>query len=342
MDNAERKTNRRLLLCLVLLLAATLFINILSSYIRHLEAGLGCEPWPACYGVVGELVQANTAEAVAGLALAPTAVAKRLHRTVATILVVLVLLVSFQARQQLPAHGRALFLPYLLIAVVLLLAVVGPASYLKTLPAIASVNLLGGVALLSLSWLLWLEALSASSPDHTSSGKTVSVTRSYQRLGTCALAVLIVQISLGVWVSANFAGAACSGVLDCVEPDVAQSSPWGSFWYFRELALNEAGAVIVDTSQVIIHVAHRAGAIIVALVLGAYAVLSLRQGGGFVFWGRILLGLLVLQLVFGGVAVTGNLPLVVVLGHNLIASLLLLTVLRLRYPPLQRVQEGAS
>ena len=64
------------------------------------------------------------------------------------------MLTVYLARQRnLAGFGR--HLPMLLVAVILLLSVIGPASYLKTLPAVASANLAGGLALLSIAWLLW-------------------------------------------------------------------------------------------------------------------------------------------------------------------------------------------
>ncbi len=31
-------------------IACTLALNTLSAWIRHARAGLGCQPWPMCYG----------------------------------------------------------------------------------------------------------------------------------------------------------------------------------------------------------------------------------------------------------------------------------------------------
>ncbi|MCB1686627.1 MAG: COX15/CtaA family protein, partial [Pseudomonadales bacterium] len=187
-------------LCTVFLLAAILSINLLSSYIRHHEAGLDCDPWPACYGVIGVPTAAASAETAIEQALTPAQSAKRAHRAIATALVVLVLVVTFHARSRLPTAGSAALLPYLLIAVVLFLSVIGPASYLKTLPAVASANLIGGMVLLALTWILWLiTGQPAAAPPVPLSSTLVRV----------ALAALSVQIALGSWVSANFAGTAC-------------------------------------------------------------------------------------------------------------------------------------
>lgn len=315
MENVSQRSIRRFSVCLLLLLTATLLINLLSSYIRHFEAGLGCEAWPDCYGRVGDLIAPAQANTLA--VLTPTQTAKRAHRTIATILVGLVLWAVYQARQ-LPLRGMAQFLPYLLLGVIVLLSVIGPASYLKTLPAIASVNMLGGMALLALTWLLWLEVAQPR--------ESVVALNSW---ATVALAVLIVQIALGSWVSANFAGTACSGLLACQQHEGA-STWWSSFWYFRELNLDGSGRVMIDQAQVIIHQLHQLGAGVTTLVLSGFAVTAIRASGLMARWGMVLLGVLALQLVLGFIALIHGLPLFVVLAHNLVASLLLLCVLRMK------------
>jgi len=47
-------------------------------------------------------------------------------------------------------------------------------------------------------------------------------------------------------------------------------------------------------------------------------------------WGMVLLGVLTIQLALGFAALTLGLPLFVVLAHNVMASLLLLCVLRMK------------
>jgi cytochrome c oxidase assembly protein subunit 15 len=299
----------------LLLLVATLLINLLSSYIRHVEAGLGCEDWPDCYGHIGEI--GTPAEIDALAALTPTQTAKRAHRTIATVLVGLVLWAVYQART-LPLRGSAQFLPYLLIAVIILLSVIGPASYLKTLPAVASVNMLGGMALLFVTWWLWLEVAPPGEP-----------VPALNPLASAALAILIVQIALGTWVSANFAGTTCSGPLSCQQHEDVRNA-WSSFWYFRELKLDAGGRIVMDNTQTVISRVHQTGAAVTAVVLAVFGVLAVRASGLMARWGWALIGMLAVQLLLGLAALMQELPLLVVLAHNLTASVLLLCVLRMK------------
>jgi cytochrome c oxidase assembly protein subunit 15 len=299
----------------LLLLVATLLINLLSSYIRHVEAGLGCEDWPECYGHIGEI--GTPAEIDALAALTPTQTAKRAHRTIATVLVGLVLWAVYQART-LPLRGSAQFLPYLLIVVIILLSVIGPASYLKALPAVASVNMLGGMALLFVTWWLWLEVAPPGEP-----------VPALNPLASAALAILILQIALGTWVSANFAGTTCSSPLTCQQHEDVRNA-WSSFWYFRELNLDAGGRIVMDNTQAVISRVHQTGAAVTAVILTIFGVLALRASGLMARWGGVLLGALAVQLMLGLIALRHELPLPIVLAHNVTASVLLLCVLRMK------------
>lgn len=307
-------------------LIMSLLINMLSAYIRHIEAGLGCENWPACYAQIGDFVSPTDGIDITQRALAPTESAKRIHRTMATILVVVALLLVNQSRKPGAIQGANNMLPYLLLAVLLLLSIIGPASYLKTMPVIALINLTGGIALLAISGLLWLQ-LQCRSTNNSPAPLWI------KRLVFSGLFLLLCQILLGAWVSANFAGLACNELLSC-KPDPEYSAQGNnSFWYFRELTLNNQGRVIFDSSAVHIHLTHRLGAVISALVLLAGAFLARpyqsKAALSVVF-------LVILQVMAGIAGILWSLPIVIVLSHNLLATLLLLASLTLYYQLIPR------
>jgi len=317
--NSATKT-RWLPRCLIVLLAATVTVNLISAYIRLNEAGTGCQPWPDCYARVGGYLSPEPPSAAA--TLTPVEAIKQAHRTAATVLVVIVLTVIGLTRgQQLGRTAR--ILPYVIAFVVLLLAVVGPASYLKTLPAVATVNLVGGMTLLALSWLLWL-GVTAEDEARMPALKVPA---------WMALAALIIQVLLGAWVSANFAAAACTGFLSCAPGGAGLES----FWYLRELSVDGTGRILQDGSQAVIQRAHHGWSVVTTLALAWLGWRGTREGARARLWGSILLLVLLLQLALGLAAIAASMPLPAVLLHNLVASLLLLGVLRLlvlsRDPP---------
>ncbi|MGE0621290.1 MAG: COX15/CtaA family protein [Pseudomonadales bacterium] len=314
MDNSAKTSatkTRWLLRCLIALLTVTITVNLISAYIRLDEAGTGCQPWPDCYARVGGSGVPEPLSAAD--ALTPVEVIKQAHRTVATLLVVIVLAVIGLARGQ-PLGRTARMLPYAIAFTVLLLAVVGPASYLKTLPAVATVNLAGGMTLLALTWLLWLDVT-------TMGEKRLPVLKAPARL---ALAALIIQILFGAWVSANFAAAGCTGFLSCAQGGAGLES----FWYLRELSVDPTGRILQDGSQAVIQRAHHSWALVTTLTLVWLGWCGTREVGRPRLWGSILLAVLLLQLSLGLAGLAASMPLPVVLLHNLVASLLLLCVLR--------------
>lgn len=298
---------------LVLLILAT---NVLSAYLRLDEAGLGCTPWPDCYAQLAMSQRQGTSALPA--ALTPHEHLKQAHRVLAGALVLVVLVVLHQ-RTSLGLRGSERTLPYALAAVMLGLAVVGPASYLKTLPAIATANLLGGLLLLALAWRL---LLASRRP------RQVAVADSVRIFVVVSALVVAVQAALGAWTSANFAGTACDGLIMCGQP-TASGPGSAAFNYFRELELDAAGRVLMGPEAWLIQHVHRLGAWLTTAVLALLAAVLWRQklrshaaivGGG-----------VILQITVGVAAVAVGLPLLLVLLHNLLAAGLIVVLVDVNY-----------
>lgn len=313
------------------LLIATIIINSLSAFIRHAESGLGCQPWPQCYAVIGEHVRADDAGDVAQKALAPTDLAKKVHRTVATVLVIGVLLLIGKSRTPGVMQGANASLPYLLLAIIILLSVVGPASYLKTLPIIAVINLVGGLVLMATCWWLYLQfrALLYSSARSQLSSSVASRLSKYWLLGWLFLSL---QILLGIWLSANFAADACPQILSCGASGDYLNSGSESFWYFRELNLDTNGRVLFDASAVTIHWAHR---ILVPATAFAIITASVVLPKPLRVYGLIAVVVILAQCSVGVAAIIFDVPLILIMLHNLLATLLLLVVMAVNFFLLQ-------
>jgi heme a synthase len=307
------KISQRMLWLAGILVVLVLATNQLSAFLRLQEAGVGCQPWPDCYARIGVETERPDLQA----ALTPHQGIKRAHRLVAAVMVLVVLVILHQSRQQRLA-GVDATLPYAIAAVMLLLAVVGPASYLKTLPAIATANLLGGMVLLGLSWR-WLMAVRR---PWTAPGAGL--------LALAGLGAVLAQSALGAWTSANFAAAACGGVVACALPE-GDGLRLQAFNYFRELPLDATGRVLMGTDAWLIHHAHRAGAWLASLVLVIVAIRLPRRDPRYTHHGAIVLTLLALQIGIGLLGVANQLPLAAVLAHNLLAALLVVVFVDIGY-----------
>lgn len=188
-----RPLQRHLRALLWLALALAGVIVLASATLRLSANGLGCAPWPACYG------QAATAEAAQQTALVQTL--RLAHRIAASSFVLVALAVVFLGWKRWPRSLRAVGVVLLLVTAVL--AGIGRFTP-SPLPLITLINVLGGLSLLLLlAWLLagTSAATPVAAPEH--------VARFLRRVGIALLLVLAWQAASGAFISARLAGAAC-------------------------------------------------------------------------------------------------------------------------------------
>ena len=178
----------RWLLLLAFVLAA--MVVGISSGLRLAANGIGCSPWPACYG------RAGTADAVND---APLARAARLtHRLAASAfaLVAVALVAVGWRRWQTPGRAAAV----VLLAVTAQLAWIGRYTP-SPLPAVTLINVVGGFALLASLAFLW--ARSTAPTVAADDGTTRAV-------GLLLLFAMALQAGGGALISARLAGDACA------------------------------------------------------------------------------------------------------------------------------------
>lgn len=184
----------RPLLVSALLLALVILGS--SATLRLSANGIGCNPWPACYGLIETANQAQDSSLIKALRLA--------HRLTATIFAVLALVIvalGWRAWAK-PAKGLGL----LLVLVTGVLAWVGLHTP-SPLPLVTVVNVLGGLALVGLCAALLCASPPYSSP---SPGRADQFVR---RASWTLLAIFALQAALGAMISARLAGGACA--VDC-------------------------------------------------------------------------------------------------------------------------------
>jgi cytochrome c oxidase assembly protein subunit 15 len=183
-------------------------------------------------------------------------------------------------------------------------------------PVIVSLHLLGGMTTLAL--LTWLASKRWTAPAKASPGWL----RPWAAL---ALAVLACQIALGGWTSSNYAALACTDFPTCHGAWWPDMDFTHAFHLVRELGMNADGSQLSSESLTAIHITHRIGALAIFFYLGWFGSKLLRVSG-MRTWGRILLGLLLLQVGLGISNVLFSLPLPVAVAHNAGAALLLIAL----------------
>ena len=309
----------------------TFVVVVVGAYVRLADAGLGCPDWPGCYGeLTPHHAQGDIARAVAdqGGTHGPVSLGKAwkemFHRYIAGglgLLILTITVIAWARRRELqqsplPATG--------LLALVLLQAALGMWTVTLLLkPAIVTLHLLGGLALLAL--LVWL-ALRQQAPPAVAPAAAARL----RPWAVLALLVVIVQIALGGWVSTNYAALACVDFPTCHSEWLPQMDFRHGFQLVRELGMTAAGTHLSYDAITAIHWTHRVGALATLLYVGGFA-LWLARSPGLARYGIALLCVLLVQVALGIANVLGGLPLLVAAGHNAGAAILLVTMVVINF-----------
>jgi cytochrome c oxidase assembly protein subunit 15 len=192
-------------------------------------------------------------------------------------------------------------------------------------PLVVSAHLLGGMATLSLLLWLWLR-------ERARSGLVYHARADHLRLAASLGLLLVgVQIALGGWVSTNYAALACTDFPRCQGAWMPAAMDFGhGFSLHRELGETTGGDLLPFGALVAIHWTHRVMALVVTLYL-LVLIWRLLRTPGFAGTGLALAILLAVQVTLGISNVVFSLPLAVAVAHNLVAALLLSTLVFLNY-----------
>jgi cytochrome c oxidase assembly protein subunit 15 len=318
---------RPLIFCAV---ALTFIVIVAGAYVRLEDAGLGCPDWPGCYGqligVPAEVHEVARAERTFPGKTVDTGRAwkEMFHRYLAGTLGLLILAIAMIAWLKRGEIGRPPWLATLLVAVVAFQATLGMWTVTMLLkPAIVTLHLLGGMAVLAI--LIWL-ALREINPRPA----PAAVALALRPWAAAGLAVLVAQIALGGWVSANYAALACPDFPACHGQWLPEMDFANAFHVLRELGVTAAGAPLTQEALQAIHWSHRLGALVTLLVAGIIAVRALRTPV-MRAQGAVIVVLLAVQAGLGIVNVLARLPLVLAAAHNAFAALLLAALVVLNF-----------
>jgi heme a synthase len=309
---------------LALLTGVTLFLTfdlvLFGAFTRLTDSGLGCPDWPGCYGKaspIGAREQIATAQEMMplGPVTFPKAWIEMIHRYLATGVGVLIMTLAFLSWRERHRIQLSVFWPMVTLFWVCLQGAFGALTVtMKLFPAIVTLHLLGGMALLALLRLQAVRYRQAGVGGVVGS-VVLPLQASTRRWLWAAFAVVWMQIALGGWVSTNYA------VLACRDFPLCQGSWWpdmdfrAGFQLWRELGMQRSGESIPFPALTAIHYTHR---------LAAYGVLALLGWLAWRFWhveGRpsqayALLALAAWQLITGLSNVVLEWPLLAAVSHT--------------------------
>jgi cytochrome c oxidase assembly protein subunit 15 len=251
------------------------------------------------------------------------ALREMVHRYAAATLGFLIVLLAALAITNRQDPHQALRTPLALLILVVVQGMFGALTVTWRLaPPVVTLHLLGGLTTLALLWWLCL------APERRELHPTERPLRALALLG---LFVLGVQIALGGWTSSNYAAIACPDVPTCQGRWWPQMDFRDAFVLWRGLGHNYEGGVLELAARVAIHLTHRIGALVTALVLGLLVLLTVirARSAKLRVAGLAVALALALQLAIGVAAVVGGFPLPLATAHNAGAALLLLTTVTL-------------
>ena len=329
------------------LTVVTLFLTfdlvLFGAFTRLTDSGLGCPDWPGCYGSASPLGAASDIHAAqTAMPTGPVTHGKAwiemIHRYLATGVGALIVVMTvsswlvWRKDKQSPKRSPSPWWPTATLVWVCLQGAFGALTVtMKLYPAIVTLHLLGGIGLL---------ALLAVQTQRGSAGAPASQLQLPRGLylGTAAvLALSVMQVVLGGWVSTNYAVLACTDFPKC------QGSWWPTmdfdhgFTVLRELGAGKDGGYLPFAALTAIHMVHRVGAAVVftamALLVWRLHAYSNQYGQASTRrWAHIVTAVAVWQLVSGLSNVVLGWPLIAAVAHTggAAALITLLTVMLTR------------
>ena len=281
----------------------TLFLTfdlvIFGAFTRLTDSGLGCPDWPGCYGhasPIGAQLQINSAQSAmpTGPVTHPKAWIEMIHRYLATGVGVLILTLAVTSWLERRRAQISPWWPTFTLVWVCLQGAFGALTVtMKLFPAIVTLHLLGGMALLAL-----LKTQSVRYAQSAAAPPTIFLPSGTRAWLLATFALLWLQIALGGWVSTNYAVMACTDFPAC------QSSMWPAmnfregFTVWRELGAGLNGDNLSFQALTAIHYVHRLSAYIVFAALLLVA-LKLYQIDALRLSAKWLAGLAIFQMLTG-------------------------------------------
>jgi heme a synthase len=326
--------------------AFALVVVVLGAFTRLSDAGLGCPDWPGCYGFMH--IPTHDAHIAAANQAFPEqpyqfekAWPEMVHRYFAAALGLIVLalaVLSWRSREKLAIkHSSAL------LVLVTFQAALGMWTVtMKLHPVIVMLHLMGGFATLAL-----LASLAARYHYQFRSPLSLTATVQTRRVVIFSLVVIVLQVMLGGWTSANYAAMVCHELPICQGNWLSQGDFSEAFHFWDRQAETYEFGILPQDVRIAIHASHRIGAFIATLtLLWLIYKLVIQQYAPLLKRFAVLLAvLLVVQITLGVNNIVFQLPLANAVAHNAVGALLVVSLvglLTLLNMPSSQTKEEAS
>lgn len=314
----------------------TLFVASYGAYVRLTDAGLGCPDWPGCYGQL-KIPEVEHAQEFTGQESVDfdkgKAAREMRHRYLVgplSLLYVALFVWSFFLGKGLRCFT---WLRFSVLLVVVGQAVLGMLTVtLKVHPVVVLAHLLGGILLIALNaWVSFAQASPFFNQVKKRFSQMKPIGAKLRWLGVISVFILVLQISSGGWVSANYAALACPDFPQCRGEWVPAMDFGEGFSIPKDFKQNYEGGQFADEARVAIHWVHRLGFVLVTVILLILIWNVLKKYPPLRKFAGLVLLCLIAQITLGISNVVFSLPLFVAVFHHLGAGLLLVSLLLLVY-----------
>ncbi len=319
---------------LLFVITVTFTVITLGAYVRLSHAGLGCPDWPGCYGfLIGvpdnavEIAQAESAYEGSNVDIGK-AWKEMIHRYLAGFLGIFIFIISYLFYKH---NKNKLFgISFFVSALVIFQATLGMFTVTWQLqPLIVMFHLVGGLAIISLLWLIFLRYNKFNYFKPITDIRFDIPKRNIKNLYVFAyltLIVLVMQIMLGGWTSTNYAALACADFPRCNASWWPQMDFYNAFVVELATDLNYEFGRLDSPARVAIHFTHRIWAIFATatiILLSVFSFLIIKSPFQKVL-SLLLILFLGIQILLGVLNIKLGLPILVAVGHNGNAALLLM------------------
>lgn len=291
----------------------TLDLIMFGAFVRLTDSGLGCPDWPGCYGSATPLgAMGDIHEAAQAMPFGPVTLSKAwiemIHRYVGSMLGMLIIAIVCMAWRYRRELGRSPALAGMALAAVCVQGAFGAWTVThKLMPVVVTAHLVFGLLLLTL--MTWL---SARERPHLAVAVATARFKPWMAGG---FVLLLIQATLGGWVSTNYAALACMDFPMCHGAWAPEMDFHGGYSIIRALGELPSGEMISQPALTAIHWVHRNFAFVVFAYLGVLA-WRLRDDQGLHGPATLMLALLAAQLLTGLTTIFFQWPLLIAVLHN--------------------------
>lgn len=293
-------------------------IIVSSAYLRLTTMGIGCEPWPACYGRLQTPAPARAEKSHA----TSVTIARLLHRAAAMLVAILAVLTLLLSLVSTVRSARNVSLATGIVVLTFMLAAVGRVSATLLVPAVGVANLLGGFGLLACFWALHL--------DNRGNEPRGCAPKRVRSVAGIMLLLFALQAAAGALNSVTYSADVCPSLWVCTAPQEPGNAR--GLNVFEAQPVDADGKVVAAPAAAGIQTAHRVLGIASAALFALFGLWLLTRFPAQRAGGACLLALASIEGAIGVVMAAHGFPLIAAITHNAAAAALMLVLVGLAWP----------